>query len=172
MPVTKPKLDLLFPSTHNLYTIGVIDVSEYPLNYNINYPSIEITVPGRNREVLQISPKNLTIYNSAMLKITCDDEDLTVLPDGIWEFKYSFAPVYENFVEKKFLKVDLLRQRLENAFLRMDMNCDIKQKDMDRIQEIGFFIEGAIASANQCDLIDAMKKYKLADKLLKNFING
>ncbi len=165
--VTTPQLDLMFPNTHSLYTIGVIDISQYPQNYSINYPAIEITAPGRNRIIKQISPSNLNIYNSSNLEITCGNEKLTELPDGLWEFKYSISPQVTNFVEKKFLKVDLLKKNLEEAFMKLDMLCEEPDgAQIEVIQQIGFMIDGAIASANRCDYRRALKQFEKAQKML------
>lgn len=171
----KPNLDLLFPDTHNLKLLAVVDISSYPKGFRITHPNLEVTPPNFERVHLSFSPGGMNLYNSHNLGLTCGDEcDLIDLPDGIWSMKYTIPPVADNYVEKTFLRVDQLKVRLERAFLCTNIDecdSDVKYQDMKRIDQIWFYIQGAIAEANQCNNMMAMKLYKLADGMITKFLN-
>jgi hypothetical protein len=97
------------------------------------------------------------------------------LPDGVYHLKYSIAPAYENYVEKSFMRVDKLQQRFDEAFMRLDMmECDraIKTQSKVELNSIYFFIQGAIAAANNCAIVDANKLYNRADRALTTFMKN
>jgi hypothetical protein len=163
-------LDLRIHSTYSTQTLAVGDVSVYPGNYVITNPTLEITPPSLNKAVVAFSPKNLNIYNSNDLNIICSGD--VDLPDGIWELKYSIAPSHVYFVEKKFIKVDLILRDYQMAFLKTDLsNCDISISSADKqaLQNIYNYIIGAVAAANDCDYVKAMEFYNVAKNKLDKF---
>ena len=59
--------------------------------------------------------------------------------------------------------------------MRLDMmECDLAIKTQSKVElnSIYFFIQGAIAAANNCAIIDANKLYRQADRLLSNFMKN
>jgi hypothetical protein len=169
-------LNLNIISTHNVKTIGVADATSYPANFIITSPVLEITPPAFRKVSLPFSAKSVNIFNSNNLLITdCTNEDLLApLPDGIYKLKYSIQPALTNYVEKSFMRVDLLKCKYTKAKLSLDIECDgcvNKATDTKLLQRIKLLIEGSIASANECDEVAAMKKYSQAYKLLESFKN-
>lgn len=167
-------LDLLILDTHNTKTLGVGDISFYPQGIQIVNPSIQITPPSYPKVTLAYAAKNLTIYNSNTLGITCSDEECAMvdLPDGVWKIKYTITPANERLVEKSFLRTEKIQQQWGIAFLSSEIKgCDtrINQQQKDELDTIWDLIQGAIASANQCNDISAMNKYRLAESFLKKF---
>jgi hypothetical protein len=167
------KLDILVIPTYNTLTLAVADASIYPTDPpNVSAPSIEINVPNFGIVVLPFVVNELNVFSSANLGITPVGTN-NPLPDGIYYMKYTVTPAYENFVEKSFMRVDRLQEKFDEAFMRLDMmECDraIKTQAKVDLTTVSFFINGAIAAANNCATIEANKLYLQADKMLTNFM--
>lgn len=167
-------LDILILDTHDVKTLGIGDISTYPIGVTIVNPSIQITPPSALKVTLPFTAKNLTIYNSNTLGITCSETDCDSidLPDGIYQIKYTITPADTRFVEKSFLRTEQIQRDLGIAFLSTGINqCGgkagkIKKEQLDDIMNL---IQGAIADSNNCNAISAMNKYVLASSLLQNF---
>jgi len=175
MAVNNPKLDLIILPTHSPYSIGIGDFSQYPEGFTPSSPTIEITPAGFPTKSLSFVPNNLNVYNSTNLGLTCEEEKELPIPDGIYLLKYSIAPAYENFVERAILRTDLIQEKFDIAFMKLDMvECDrtlkVQQKiDLDTVE---YFIECAIAAANQCANEKSIELYNQADKLLNRLIKN
>ena len=167
------KLDILVLPTFNKMLLGVADASTYavpPVN-----PTIEITVPSFGAVVLPFTINTYNLFNSETLGISASGADLVPLPDGIYTLKYTIDPAITNFVEKTFLRVDQLQEKFDEAFMKLDMmECDkaIKTQSKVDLNTIYFFIQGAIAAANNCAIDEATKLYNQAQKMLNNFIKN
>lgn len=166
-------LDILVVPTYNTLTLGVADASTY--SGTPSAPTIEITIPGFGLVTLPFVINDFNIFNSTSLGITSVGDSLTPLPDGVYTLKYSIAPAYANYVEKTIMRVDRIQERFDEAFMRLDMmQCDMALKTQDKVtlNSIYFFIQGAIAAANNCAVQDANKLYNQASKMLANFSKG
>jgi len=173
--VSRLNLDII--DTHDFKTLGIVDTSWYNELITVETPTIEILPPGYT---VAASPffmiKALNIYNSNGLGITkasCEEE-LIDLPDGIWKVKYSICPNDQLFIEKYFLKTDQIQCRYDRAFLNLDLNtCDsqVDRNDRKRLDEIEFYIDGAIAAANDQNPKLASELYNKADKLLSRYFS-
>lgn len=161
----KPNLDLLVVDTHSQYTLGLADISSYSEGFSIINPTIEIEPPGFNRVVQPFSSKSISLYTSDILGLTCG-EGISPLNDGVWQVKYSISPAHEYFVEKSFLRTELIQIKFAKAFIQ----ADTYKKEKDTIDYIWALIQGAIASSNKCDNKGAMQKYNLADTILTNYL--
>jgi len=161
--------------THDFNTIGILDTSWYNPDIKVETPTIEILAPGYT---ISASPffmaGALNVYNSngiGITKASCE-EDLVQLPDGIWKVRYSICPNDKLFIEKFFLKTDIIRCRYTKAFLNLDLNtCDTPYnvEKKRKLDEIEFYINGAIAAANDKDSKLAIDLYNKANKLLDRF---
>lgn len=163
--------------THDFKTLGIVDTSWYNPLITIETPTIEILPPGHTNAV---SPffmvKALNVYNSNGVGIThasCEEE-LQVLPDGIWKIKYSICPNDKLFIEKYFLRTDLLRCRYDQAFLTLDLKDkeSLKSDKMKKLNEIETYIIGAHAAINDQNPKDAQDFYNKADKLLSKYLDS
>lgn len=168
-------LNIILTPTFSPKTIAIGDISPYPQGYTIVNPTIEITPPAMNKATLPFSARNFNIYNANDLNMICGAElcELPDLPDGVWEFKYSIAPAFENFVVKKQMRVDSITLRWQKAFLKSDISeCDtnIKEQDLEALDQIWGYIQASVAAANECDYTSAMNYYRVADKKLNNFL--
>jgi hypothetical protein len=169
------KLNILVIPTYNALTLAITDISTYPIAPPINNPTIEITVPGFDTVVLPFIPNTLNVFNSTTLGITSSDDELLPLPDGIYYLKYSTTPSYDNFVDKSIIRIEQLQERFDSAFMTLDMmECDraIKTQQKVDLTSINFFIQGAIAAANNCAIDRSNKLYIQASKMLNNFIKN
>lgn len=166
------KLDILVVPTYNLNLLNVTDASIYPNPSLITAPTLEITVPGFTPVSLPFIIQEPNIFNSVNLGISEPGEYLP-LPDGIYNIKYSIAPAQDNFIVRNIFRTEKLQEKFDNAFMQLDMmECDraIKEQSQIKLNTINIFIQGAIASANNCANLEAMKLYEKADKMLTAFI--
>jgi hypothetical protein len=169
------KLDILVIPTYNVTTLGVADASIYPTNPPVvSGASIEITVPALGTFIRPFSVNDFNIFTTSNLGITPVGVDQP-LPDGVYRLKYSVAPAYQNFVEKSIMRVEQIQEKFDGAFMKLDMmECDraIKTQAKVDLNSIYFFIQGAIAAANNCADVEAIKLYNQADMMLNNFIKN
>ena len=169
------KLDILVLPTYNLLTLGVIDNSTYP-EIVPSSPLLTVTVPGFDPIEIAFTMNTTNLYDSLDLGLSSEGDDLQILPDGIYTLKYSVVNVeILTYVEKSILRVDKLQEKFDNAFMQLDMmTCDGKLKKQAKVELTGiwFFIQSAIASANNCDVIGANALYKKADTLLDTFLKN
>ena len=170
------QLDILVVPTYNTLTLGVADASIYPTNPPVvSSPTIEITVPGFDVVSLPFNVNDFNIFNSLSLGLTTFGDPLLPLPDGVYKLKYTVAPSYENFVEKTIIRVEVLQEKFDEAFMKLDMmECDraIKTQQKVELNTVYFFIQGAIAAANNCAVAEANKLYNQANMMLNNFIKN
>jgi hypothetical protein len=169
------QLDILVVPTYSVLTIGVADASVYPTNPPVvSAPTIEIEIPGFGTKILPFVPNEINVFTSSNLEITevgCNQP----LPDGVYRLKYSVAPAYANYVERTILRVDRLQEKFDNAFLQLNMMvCDMALKTQSSVtlNTINFFIQGAIAAANNCAEFESNTLYAQADNMLNNFLKS
>lgn len=170
------KLDILVIPTYNTYTLGIADASTYPTEPPVvSSPTIDITIPNLGDVSLPFNVQDFNIFTSTTLQLTLLGEPMIPLPDGIWYFKYSVAPAFDNFVEKSFMRTELIQEKFDRAFMKLDMmECDraIKTQSKVDLNSIYFFIQGSIAAANNCAVDEANKLYMQANMMLDNFIKN
>lgn len=170
------QLDILVVPTYNTLTLGIADASIYPTNPPVvSSPTIEITVPGFDVVSLPFNVNDFNIFNSLSLGLSTFGQPLLPLPDGVYKLRYTVAPAYENFVEKTIIRVEQLQEKFDEAFMKLDMmECDraIKTQQKVDLNTIYFFIQGAIAAANNCAVAEANKLYNQANMMLNNFIKN
>jgi hypothetical protein len=167
-------LDILVVPTYSTLTLAVADASTYPTTPpNVTSPSIEINVPNFGIVNIPFVVNSLNVFTSVNLGISTVTND--PLPDGIYYLKYSVAPANVNFVERTIMRVERLQEKFDGAFMRLDMmECDraIKTQAKVELTTISFFINGALAAANNCATVEANRLYLQADKMLNNFLRN
>lgn len=166
------KLDILVIPTYNTLTLAVADASTYPTPPTA--PNLEVNVPNFGIVNLPFVINELNVLSSSILGITPVGTN-DPLPDGIYYLKYSVAPANINFVEKTIMRVERLQEKFDEAFMKLDMmECDraIKMQSKVELTTVSFFINGALAAANNCATVEANKLYLQADKMLNNFIRA
>lgn len=169
------KLDFLVVPTYNTLTMGIIDASVYPTTPpDVTSPTLEITPPGFDVAVIPFNVDDYNVITSSNLGITSTGVNQP-LPDGVYHIKYSIAPAYQNYVEKSIMRTDKIQEKFDEAFMKLSMmECDgaIKKQSKEDLSSIYFFIQGSIAAANNCALVEANQMYIQADRMLNNFMKN
>lgn len=171
MAAPTPELNITVFDSHDRRLLVIGDSSYYPTGWNIVTPTLAITVPGYPEKQIEFDAQNINIFNSNALGITCDVDncDLENLPDGIYKIKYAIYPSYKYNVTKTFLRVDSLYAKFDEVFLNLELfECDgqIKRNQRMQLDEIEFYIQGAIAAGNRCATKLAKELYDKAANLL------
>lgn len=166
------KLNFTIIETHDDKTLGFLDTSIYNPRIIIQDPLIEITTPGfKIPSRPRVEPKSLNIFNSnnlGLTKASCE-ENMIILPDGLYKIRYSICPNDKLYIEKYFLKTSRIESRVNQAFLNLDYN-NPGIEDLKNIEEIDLYINGAIAAANNQDSKLSSDLYKKASQLLNSFL--
>ena len=169
-----PQLNIFVIPTYNTFTLAIVDASAYPDDPPIvTSPTISVTPPGFESVILPFVINELNVFNSTTLGITEIGEPILPIPDGVYYLRYTVAPAYLHSVEKSIMRVDRLQERFDEAFMKLDMmECDqaIKQQSKVDLNTVYFFIQGSIAAANNCAVIESNKLYETAYKMLNRFI--
>lgn len=169
-------LDIIITPTYSTYKMAVTDASTYTTEPpSVTNPTIEIEVPGFDTYSGTFSVNETNVFNSTNFGITEAGEELPI-PDGVYRVKYMVDPSDTNYVEKSVIRVDKLQEKFDKAFMKLDMmECDnsIRKQIKVELNSIYFFIQGAIAAANDCAEVQSVKLYNQADAMLDNFLlNG
>jgi len=169
-------LDILVIPTYNTYTLGVADASTYPTDPPVvSSPTIIIDVPSFGEVSLPFVVNDFNVFTSTSLGITAITEPTLPLPDGIYKLTYTVAPAFENFVSKTIIRTEQIQEKFDGAFMKLDMmECDraIKTQAKVDLNTIYFFIQGSIAAANKCAVVESSKLYAQANRMLNNFIRN
>lgn len=168
-------LDILITPTYNKLTLAVMDISTYPDSPPTENPSISITVPGFDTVTLDFVQNDVNIFTSETLGITSSGDDLVPLPDGNYTITYSVTPAFENYVTKTIIRVEKLQEKFDSAFMKLDMmECDraLKKQSIVDLNTIYFFIQSAIASANECAIKASDTLYCTANDMLNKFLKN
>jgi len=163
-------LNIQVVPTYNTYTISIQDISTY--DTSPSSPTIRIVAPGVDVS-LPFNINSINTFNSTTLGLTAVGVDTIPIPDGIYYLTYSIAPALTNYVNKTFMRTDLIQEKFDNAFMKLDMiQCDkaIKTQSKVDLNTIYYFIQGSIAAANNSAIDVANKLYIQADNMLNNFI--
>lgn len=173
--MNETQLNILIIPTFDLLSIAIQDTSVYQDPLPIPKPvyTLEVTVPGFNTITVPFVEEALNVYFSDILGITETGVEQP-LPDGIYCFKYSTSEVGVPPAEKTILRIDRLQEKFDEAFMKLEMmECDqaIKTQSKVELSTIYFFIQGAVAAANNCDPITSSKLYNKANKMLDTFID-
>jgi hypothetical protein len=73
------------------------------------------------------------------------------------------------------MRTELIQEKFDGAFMKLDMmECDlaIKKQQKVNLNSIYYFIQGAIAAANNCAVATSNKLYNQANIMLNSFINN
>jgi len=169
-------LDILVINTYNKLTLGIADISTYPDSPPTTNPIIAITIPnGFGQVSLPFTQNNFNVFNSQSLGLSDPSLPLTPIPDGVYTLTYSVDPSYQNFVTKNFNRTDILQERFDEAFMKLDMmECDkaVKTQSKEDLDTIYYLIQGCIAAANECAIKESNTLYREAWRQLDYFINN
>lgn len=170
------KIDVVISPTYSTLILGIQDNSTYTVEIPVvTSPTITITPPGFDAVSLPFTFNETNLFDSADLGIT----EVGVsqdLPDGVYNLSYSIDDAGTIVtVNKSIMRTEKIQEKFDEAFMQLDMiKCDgkIKKQSKSELTTIYFFIQGAIAAANNCAIIKSEELYNKADKLLDSFINS
>jgi hypothetical protein len=167
-------LDFLVINTYDTKTLGIADISQYDTDPPVVVaPTMQITVPGFSTPVsIPFNVDTFNVYNSITLGLSTFPAT-TPLPDGVYFMKYSVAPAATNYVEKNIMRTEVIQEKFDNAFMKLDMmECDsaIRTQAKVVLNSIWYLIQGSIAAANNCAIDTANKLYAQANRQLDYFI--
>jgi hypothetical protein len=168
-------LDILVLPTYSSLTLGIVDASTYDITEPVTAATIEITPPGFDLVSLPFNVSAYNVYTSSTLGITSVSSETLPLPDGIYYLTYSIAPAYVTAINKSIMRIEQIQEKFDRAFMKLDMiECDraIKTQAKVDLGSVYFFIQGAVAAANNCAVYEANKLYITANKMLDNFIRN
>ena len=156
-------------------SIAIADLSTYTTLPSTSDVSLQVTPPGWPTMNVPFNPGQVNVYKCGDLGISCALADCCPLPDGIYAATYTVRYMGSSgstttSLDKTFIKVDQLDCRIDNLFLKVDMECDCPTDDQKKykteIREIRLLRDGAVASANDCDDLSAYRFYQQADRCI------
>jgi len=174
------KLDIIPLQNKNCKTLVIQDASIYDILFPVTNTILEIKPPGQSCFI----PFNLLTgwcsktFNCVDFNLCCLSDEISVLPDGIWEIKYSVDPNVATMIEGSYMRVCQLRaQFIKTIGVFLSNKHNYNKKEIEQIEkefmEINSLIEYSIFSAE--DLLDstsAIELYNEASTRLKRFNNG
>ena len=171
-------LDVL--DTLNPKIFRVVDITVYNENLIIDFPTLDITLPGFSTSVrfdeTLIVPKAISNFNACNLQIQtnqCDSAPLD-LPDGIYVIRYSVSPNDIVYVEYNHLRVSILmntyfRHLCDIPLAEVEPNNDVVDR-LEELQKIRSYIDAAKAKVEIAhEPTKGMDLYNYAKKLLDKF---
>lgn len=167
------KLKIVVTPTYDVASICVTDASTYPTEPPVvTNPILLATAPGFTPVSIPFILQSNNILTSDIFGITAPG-DVQPLPDGLYNFSYSISPSATYFSTIAIMRVDRLQEKFDRVFMTLDMMvCDaaIKAQAKVTLSTIYLFIQGSIAAANECAIIEANKLYDKASSMLDNML--
>lgn len=159
-------LNITWQDLYQVSQLGIVDISVYAPGFTISNPTLEITPPGYSKIVVPFAPQSINAYQANDLGIICSVG--TALPDGIYKLTYSVAPNTIYTTTKEFMRVEAIKCLYAQKFLTIDNCCGCTEKTLlkQQLREVEMLIQGCISDGNQCDVVNANKKYQAAHRLL------
>jgi len=169
-------IDFQVLTNYNPKYLVVVDTSDWQ-NIKGKPSIIEITLPGFSNPVVHYYEQNsVNVFNSINLGLNCKncgikEEDFNDLPDGVYQITVKGSP--SHFQQTRyFLKNDLLRLKLDKAFIKMNLSCnEFDNKLLDKLQKIDFLMKAAesnVRLGNQCEVQELMFRAEKEINRLKN----
>lgn len=176
------QLDITYHNTFNCKTLKIEDNSVYDSKYAVSNSILEVKAPGQNCFTffeLNNDWKSITL-NCASLKLCCTKQPckLTILPDGIYEIKFSVDPNEKYMVEFNHMRVcKLMSNYIKLVGLYFSNKTNNTRKENEDLEEeflaIKNIIDGSIYAVEE--LLDntlGLELYEQAAKRLNNINNG
>lgn len=162
-------LKIVVLPTYDVSSINVADASTYPTEPPVVVdPFLLATPPGFLPVTLPFNVQGNNILTSDKLGITASGV-IEPLPDGIYTFNYTISPSSVNSTTVTIMRVDRLQEKFDKVFMSLDMmECDnsVKTQAKVNLNTIYLLIQGAMAAANECAIIEANQLYVQASNML------
>jgi hypothetical protein len=170
------RLEFNVLDTQSCRTLGIYDTSYYSSNQTIANATLQIVSPYDETPVELNYYKNaVTILNSNTLGITnVNDLDYLVdIPDGLYTGKISVCPEDQFWFEKSWYRTCLLECKYDKAFLKLNVqSCEacFSPEKLQKLERARIYIYGCKTNAASCNMKEADKLYKGADKILESIL--
>lgn len=136
---------------------------------------VEIILPGEEEPVKHYLNKNqINIYNSFFLGLACpsecvddEDEELTDLPDGVYEITVKGSPdTY--FKTRKYLRTNLTQLDLDKLYLGLNLLCENENLDLLKtLTHIDLMLKAAHAHVRYDSICQAQELLFKAQDLIE-----
>lgn len=168
-------LSLSYASNNTCETLTIQDATYYDPNIAVVNQILEIKSPGTSC----FTPFTLSqgwcskTFNCVDLDLCCDNPCMSVLPDGIYEIKYSLDPNLNTMIEVEHFRVCNLYKKYLTAICELRSNkCSYRHKEYKEmvkdLYEVKHLIADAVIMVEEClDKEVGMELYEEAKKLLE-----
>lgn len=175
----KLNLDINKKAT-NCRFLTIQDASIYNSEFPITNIILEVKPPTKNcfYNFDLVSGWCSKTLDCVHLDLCCEGDCVTVLPDGLYEIKYSLDPNLQTMVEYSHFRVCQLWNNYVKALaIYFSKKCGYKKSEQKQkeqeLADIRFLIEGAVYEAEDYDNLDmAYTLYDEANEKLKNLYNN
>lgn len=161
------EIDFFILDNNNPKTLVIFDQSHY-LD-NPEKPIYSIKLPGYNTYVtLPYVINQINVLNSNLLGLThafCHD-DLSDLPDGVYEIIQSVCPYDTLFKKQFYLKTTKLSCKYDKLLLDLDLHCKcVSKKELEsELISIDILIQSAKAEVSVGNVEKGQEKYLCASE--------
>lgn len=135
------QLDITYHNTYNCKTLKIEDNSVYDTTNKVKNAILEVKAPGLTSFVPFYFPnekwKSITL-NCSSLKICCGKKisTLSVLPDGIYNIKYSIDPNLSTMVEYSHMRVcQIMSNYIKLLGLFLSNKIAFTRKEIESIEK-------------------------------------
>lgn len=139
-------------------------------------PLLEVFLPGYDKYLLtNVAANQVNTFNSNTLGLAqaIFINHPTVLPDGIWKFRFKICPYNYIFIDKNYMRTTLLEQKLDQAYNQIDLlGCMDKTTEfiLMELTKVEILIKGAKAAVKKSEKL-AWSYYQLANRIVDEIIN-
>ena len=176
----KHQLSLEVPDTNNCSVFRVFDTSIYSSLLDVTCATLQITSPGFNEPVsIEVLPNFNLVLNGCTLGIQtqgCGSVS-ELMPDGIYNIRYSVSPNDKVFVEYHYLRTCMTNNKYFNELCKLELaacepDAEVKAQ-LNELRIIKSFIDAAKAKVEQCDDLQAgIELLFYAQKRLQKYSSG
>lgn len=154
----KHQLSLEVPDTNNCSVFRVLDTSLYSSLLDITCGTLEITSPGFNQPIsIEVLPHFNFVLNACTLGIQTSDcgSISEMLPDGIYNIRYSVSPNSQVFVEYNYLRICMTLNKYFNELCKVELaacepEADVKAQ-LNELNLIKSFLDAAKVKVEYCE---------------------
>lgn len=173
--IKRNELDIDILETNNELSLVIVDSSTYiepP-----DRPLLEVYLPGYSKYLLvTFIPNQVNTFNSNTLGLSraLSINHITILPDGVWKFRYKICPYDYVYVDKIIIRTTDIEKKLDQAYNSLDLSNHCTDKTttyiLDQLTRVRILLRAAKAVVEKNEKV-ATDYYRLADRLLNQVLN-
>ena len=173
----KHQLSLEVPDTNNCSVFRVFDTSIYSSLLDVTCATLQITSPGFNEPVsIEVLPNFNLVLNGCTLGIQtqgCGSVS-ELMPDGIYNIRYSVSPNSEVYVEYNYLRICMTLNKYFNYLCQVELaacepEADVKEQ-LEELRLIKSFLDAAKVKVEYCENPqEGMELFMYAQARLQKF---